>query len=118
LVHPTYGGHIPQAASYSERCSGLLAVPVSRVPRDYIVLFRREFSRVVQWAGDPDAPKAVRPLGDRLTPRKSFAIWKEERRAQSRPWSLEDRSMAEGLRVSLLEVILQLVDSAANERAA
>lgn len=111
-------GTFPQAASYSERCSGLLALPVSRVPRDYIVLFRREFSQVVHWAGNPGAPKAVGPLGDRLTPRKSFAIWKEERRGQSRPWSAEDRAMAEGLRVSLLEVILQLVDSAAHERAA
>jgi light-regulated signal transduction histidine kinase (bacteriophytochrome) len=29
------------------------------VPRDYIVLFRREFSQVVHWAGNPGAPKAV-----------------------------------------------------------
>lgn len=107
----------PHAEAYAERCSGLLAVPVSRVPRDYIVLFRREFSQVVNWAGDPGAPKAIGPLGDRLTPRKSFAIWKEERRGQSRSWSAEDRAMADGLRVSLLEVILQLVDSAAHERA-
>lgn len=107
----------PQAATYQERCSGLLAVPVSRMPRDYIVLFRREFAQVVHWAGDPSAPKPVSPLGDRLTPRKSFARWQEERRGQCRAWSKEDRAMAEGLRVSLLEVILQLVDSAARERA-
>lgn len=110
-------GTFPQAASYRGRCSGLLAVPVSRTPRDYIVLFRREFAQVVHWAGDPGAPKPIGPLGDRLTPRKSFALWKEERRGQSRPWNLQDRAMAEGLRVSLLEVILQLVDSAARERA-
>jgi len=107
----------PQAASYRERCSGLLAVPISRVPRDYIVLFRREFAQVVHWAGDPGAAKTASPAGDRLAPRKSFALWKEERRGQSRPWSPQDRAMAEGLRVSLLEVILQLVDSAAHERA-
>lgn len=107
----------PQAAAYREQCSGLLAVPVSRVPRDYIVLFRREFAQVVHWAGNPSEAKSVGPMGDRLTPRKSFALWKEERRGQSRPWSQEDRAMAEGLRVSLLEVILQLVDTAARERA-
>ena len=104
------------AAAYSERAAGVLALPVSRSPRDYIVLFRREFIHQVNWAGDPSKPVEVGPLGARLTPRKSFDIWKEERRGQSRAWEADEIATAESLRVTLLEVVLRLADSAHRER--
>jgi two-component sensor histidine kinase/CheY-like chemotaxis protein len=58
----------------------------------------------------------VGPHGPRLTPRKSFEAWQEVVRGQSAPWTAADLRIAEGLRVTLLEVILQLADLAARER--
>ena len=52
----------------------------------------------------------------RLTPRKSFEAWQEVVRGRSLPWSEAEARTAEALRVTLLEVILRLSDSAERER--
>lgn len=61
----------PPTDGFATRLAGLLALPVSRRPRDDLVLFRRELARTATWAGDPEKP--VEPDGIRLSPRKSFA---------------------------------------------
>ncbi len=104
------------AAEWQSGAAGLLALPVSRSPRDYIVLFRKEQVREVNWAGNPEKNIELGPNGPRLTPRKSFELWKEERSGFSRPWTLEETSAAESLRVTLLEVVLRLSDAANQER--
>jgi light-regulated signal transduction histidine kinase (bacteriophytochrome)/CheY-like chemotaxis protein len=104
--------------SFRDRAAGFLAIPISRVPSDCLIFFRRELLRSVNWAGDPNKSYSSGPLGDRLTPRKSFELWQEIVRGQSAPWSSADLEIAEGLRVTLLEVILQLADLAARERRA
>jgi light-regulated signal transduction histidine kinase (bacteriophytochrome)/CheY-like chemotaxis protein len=102
--------------SFRDRAAGFLAIPISRVPRDCLIFFRREILRSVNWAGDPNKAVGVGPHGPRLTPRKSFEAWQEIVRGQSAPWTRADLRIAEGLRVTLLEVILQLADLAARER--
>jgi light-regulated signal transduction histidine kinase (bacteriophytochrome) len=102
--------------SFRDRAAGFLAIPISRVPRDCLIFFRREVLRSVNWAGDPNKSYLEGPLGARLTPRKSFELWQETVAGQSKPWSSADLRIAEGLRVTLLEVILQLSDLAARER--
>lgn len=111
-------GVFPPARAYAERCAGLLALPVSRSPRDYIVLFRKEYVHDVNWAGNPEKPVELGPNGSRLTPRKSFAIWREERRERSRPWDAQEIASAESLRITLLEVVLRLAEAAHREREA
>ena len=111
-------GIFPTAADYAQRAAGLLALPVSRSPRDYIVFFRREISQTVNWAGNPD--KAVTVTGEhgtRLTPRKSFEAWQQEVTGQCAPWTDEQVRAAEALRVTLMEVVLRLADSTLKERA-
>lgn len=110
------GAVYPPAADYTERAAGLLAVPISRAPRDFLVFFRREIARTVTWAGNPEKPATLGPNGLRLTPRKSFEAWTEVVRGQSTPWSAADLRIAEALRITLLEVILRLTDSAEKER--
>jgi light-regulated signal transduction histidine kinase (bacteriophytochrome) len=102
--------------SFRDRAAGFLAIPISRMPRDCLIFFRREIMRSVNWAGDPNKAYAEGPLGPRLTPRKSFELWQEVVSGQSKPWSSADLHIAESLRVTLLEVILQLSDLAARER--
>ncbi|MFC0202783.1 HWE histidine kinase domain-containing protein [Novosphingobium soli] len=110
------GAVFAPAREWVDRAAGLLALPVSRSPRDYIVLFRSEALREVNWAGNPEKAVELGPLGARLTPRKSFELWKEERSGFSLPWTDEEISAAESLRITLLEVVLRLSDAAHAER--
>lgn len=107
----------PAAEQFADRAAGLLVLPVSRTPRDYIVLFRREVAQSVQWAGNPDKPVEVGPNGIRLTPRKSFEAWQEIVRLESEPWTEIEIQAAEALRMTLLEVILRMTDASNKERA-
>ncbi len=96
--------------------AGLLAIPTSRSPRDYVVLFRSEMIRSVRWAGDPHKPVEYGPNGPRLTPRESFAEWKELVEGRSKPFTSSELRVAETLRATLIEVVLRLADEAAAER--
>jgi signal transduction histidine kinase len=105
------------AANYAAIASGMVAVGLSRIPRDYVLWFRPEMGRTVRWAGDPSKPTKVDRHGARLTPRGSFAEWLEVTKMQSAPWSDVDLEAAEALRVVLLESVLKSVDLARRERA-
>tara|TARA_R110000868_G_scaffold49287_2_gene158973 strand:- start:1093 stop:3678 length:2586 start_codon:yes stop_codon:yes gene_type:complete len=107
---------LPEAADFAQRCSGILAIPISRMPRDYIVLCRREMTETVKWAGNPNKPVTVGPNGIRLTPRKSFEIWQQTVDKTSRPWSAGATHAAELLRVVLLEIFLKITEQTAAER--
>lgn len=50
------GSLINDARPFEKQASGLLAIPISRSPRDYVVLFRSEMRESVRWAGDPHKP--------------------------------------------------------------
>ncbi|VWX54896.1 HWE histidine kinase domain-containing protein [Novosphingobium sp. 9U] len=104
------------AKAFAERAAGILALPVSRTPRDYMVLFRKEQLKEVFWAGNPEKKIELGPNGPRLTPRKSFELWKEERRGYARAWTTDEIAAAEALRITLLEVVLRLADAANVER--
>jgi light-regulated signal transduction histidine kinase (bacteriophytochrome)/CheY-like chemotaxis protein len=108
---------LPEAASYADRTAGMMAIPLSRSPRDYVILFRSEQLRSVRWAGNPEKPVEYGPNGARLTPRKSFEAWSELVKGQSLPFTPAEQRVAETLRVGVLEVLVRLADSASAERA-
>jgi light-regulated signal transduction histidine kinase (bacteriophytochrome) len=110
------GGLIDQADGFADRAAGLLAIPISRSPRDYVVLFRKELKQSVRWAGDPHKPVEYGPNGPRLTPRESFAEWQEEVEGRAEPFTTSQVRVAETLRATLIEVVLRLADEAAAER--
>jgi light-regulated signal transduction histidine kinase (bacteriophytochrome)/CheY-like chemotaxis protein len=93
-------------ADYPEVVSGVLSVPLSQIPRDYLFFFRKERMQTLNWAGNPEKTYEVGPLGDRLTPRKSFAIWKETVRHQAEPWRDADMETAEAIRSATVEIVL------------
>ncbi|MWD26382.1 GAF domain-containing protein [Aquicoccus sp. SCR17] len=107
---------LPSMEHAVDCCSGILAIPISRSPRDYIVLFRTEVTRQVNWAGNPHKPVEVGAYGARLTPRKSFELWKEDVGNRSEQWSATALRAAESIRVTLLEVVLKLADEVNAER--
>jgi light-regulated signal transduction histidine kinase (bacteriophytochrome)/CheY-like chemotaxis protein len=107
---------LPSADDYSDVAAGLLAVPISRSPRDYVLLFRQEKVRTVRWAGDPHKPAQLGPNGPRLTPRKSFELWSQEVRGRSQAFTPAEIRVAEMLRASMIEIVLRLSDDAQEER--
>ncbi|MEZ0495661.1 HWE histidine kinase domain-containing protein [Sphingomonas sp. IW22] len=109
-------GLLPIAQDWADRAAGMLALPISRSPRDYVLLFREERIRSVNWGGDPHKPATWGPNGARLSPRKSFEAWREEVRGRAQPFDDAELRVAEMLRVSLIEVVLRLSDDAQEER--
>ena len=107
----------PAAIDFQGTTSGVLAIPLSQHPRDYLFFFRKEVIQNVNWAGNPDKTYETGPQGDRLTPRKSFAIWKEIVAGQSLPWTTGDRDIAEASRAALVEIVLRHNEILADERA-
>nr|WP_261936759.1 HWE histidine kinase domain-containing protein [Sphingomonas bisphenolicum] len=110
------GSLIERARGFAKEAAGLLAIPISRSPRDYVVLFRSELKQSVRWAGDPHKPVEYGPNGPRLTPRESFAEWQEEVDGHAEPFAPSEIRVAETLRATLIEVVLRLADEAAAER--
>jgi light-regulated signal transduction histidine kinase (bacteriophytochrome)/ActR/RegA family two-component response regulator len=107
----------PPAIDFQDVAAGVMAVPLSQLPRDYILFFRREVIQTVKWGGNPEKTYEVGPQGDRLTPRKSFAIWKQTVERQSMPWTTSDREIAEASRTALVEIVLRHNEVLAGERA-
>jgi light-regulated signal transduction histidine kinase (bacteriophytochrome) len=92
-------------ADESGAFAGIMAIPISRAPRDYVVLFRQEIVRTVRWAGDPHKPVEYGPNGPRLTPRRSFETWSELVRGRSEPFTAAERRLAETIRVIIASTL-------------
>ena len=110
---------VPEAKDYADRAAGMLAIPISRMPRDYVMLFRAERIENRSWAGNPDKAVAQIVAADeadlRISPRKSFAAFEELVRNHALPFDDSDRRVAETVRAALIEVILRLSDAAPSE---
>ena len=106
--------HLPDAVRFSDRVAGVLSIPFSRAPKDFLLLFRREVLQTVTWSGDPN--KAVDADSGRIGPRASFAAWKQIVSGKSVPWLRGETEIAETLRVSLLDIILRRANLVDRER--
>lgn len=105
------------AEAFTNVASGLLVIAVSRDPSDFILWFRPELVETALWAGDPAKPMTKDADGDRLSPRKSFEVWKHTVRGRALPWTPAETDAAFDLRVSLLQVVLRRIEAASRERA-
>jgi light-regulated signal transduction histidine kinase (bacteriophytochrome) len=110
------GQFVSAGTELSGQVAGLLAIPISKTPRDYIMFLRREVAKKVTWGGNPEKPATLGPNGIRLTPRKSFETWQAIVKGQSEEWLGAHFHAAEQLRITFLEVVLRLVEEASRER--
>jgi light-regulated signal transduction histidine kinase (bacteriophytochrome)/CheY-like chemotaxis protein len=106
----------PPGAAFAKVASGVLVISVSQELSDFIIWFRPELVGTSKWAGEPTKLVTSGPNGDRLSPRKSFEVWKETVRGRCSPWTPADLDAAFDLRVSLLHVVLRRINKAAQER--
>ncbi|MGI0485721.1 ATP-binding protein [Pantanalinema rosaneae CENA516] len=98
--------HYAPAQAYREVASGLIAIAIS--PGQYILWFRPEEIQTVDWAGDPNKPVEVSTNGEvRLSPRKSFELWKETVQSKSLPWETCEIAAATELRQAVIQVVLR-----------
>ncbi|MFC4173494.1 histidine kinase dimerization/phosphoacceptor domain -containing protein [Microvirga sp. GCM10011540] len=75
------------AQAFAAEASGLLAAVVSHETPVVLMWFRMEHIETINWAGNPHKPVEAGGEPGALTPRKSFEVWKETVRHQSRSWS-------------------------------
>lgn len=91
----------PEARHYQHIASGLLAFTLPKPVANAVMWFRPEIKDSVQWSGNPEASKVV--VANRLQPRESFEVWKQQVDGTSRLWSVGDVYAATDLRRSALE---------------
>jgi two-component system, chemotaxis family, sensor kinase Cph1 len=96
-----------EAEQYKEIASGLLALPISKIQGSYVLWFRSEIIKTVNWGGNPYAPIVVSEQDKRLHPRKSFEHWKETIRQTALPWKDSELTVAFELRSMLLDMVLR-----------
>lgn len=103
----------PDAERFKNVASGLLAIQISK--RNYVMWFRPEVIQTVNWGGDPNkAFAATQTDGNvRLSPRKSFELWKETVRLTSLPWKQVEVKAALELRKAIVNIVLRQADELA-----
>ena len=65
---------------------GMLALPFDPPGGGWCIMLRQEQIENVTWAGHPEKGLRVGPMGARLTPRGSFAAWRETVVGHAEPW--------------------------------
>jgi light-regulated signal transduction histidine kinase (bacteriophytochrome) len=95
---------LPFGTRMREKGSGVMIVPLSRKRREFLLWFRPELVVKATWAGNPGETK-VKDLNARLSPRRSFAAWKEDIRDRSEPWTKLEIANAVALRDRVLELV-------------
>lgn len=116
LFHTRSLSHVyPAAESFKAVASGVLALEISRVHRNYIVWFRPEVQQTVNWGGNPNKPVEVAEDGSlRLSPRKSFALWQQTVSGASLAWKPCEIAAVAELRSLIVGVVLRQADELAS----
>lgn len=101
----------PDFEDMKAAASGVLALPISRSGRDWVIWFRPERIKTVTWAGNPhEKPVKYGSSGVRLHPRTSFELWKESVAGQAIPWKTVEIEAARQLRLAILELAAARAD--------
>lgn len=100
------GADVPDMKAALGDVCGVMAIRFYREQNGYAFWFRNEQVEDVRWGGNPEKKYVIGPLGPRLTPRGSFAVWKETVRGKSVPWDKSAQEVAMQLRLDLQEIAL------------
>jgi diguanylate cyclase (GGDEF)-like protein/PAS domain S-box-containing protein len=88
------GARHPELAAGNNEACGALLLPLVSGEGDAILWLRPELVRNIIWGGDPAEHKTLNPAGATISPRASFAAWKETVKGHSAPWTEVDLAQA------------------------
>jgi diguanylate cyclase (GGDEF)-like protein/PAS domain S-box-containing protein len=94
LAVDNLGLRYPQLGNCIDEASGALLLPLSSGDDDLIVWFRPEIERTIVWGGNPAEHTTLNPATARISPRTSFAAWRQTVKGYSAPWSAADAAQA------------------------
>ncbi|HTJ92470.1 MAG TPA: ATP-binding protein [Pararobbsia sp.] len=128
------GSEVPASVGdIRAQASGMLAVSISQLYRHYVIWFRPEVVRQIDWAGPPHKrvveagavdslrtwPVEAEGRDDalagegRISPRRSFASWRETVRGSSSRWRTAELETALEFRTALLGYVLRRAEETA-----
>ncbi|WP_428307230.1 ATP-binding protein [Lacipirellula sp.] len=105
------GGHLAAVAA------GVLAVNIGRNRAHQLLWFRPEHVRTVDWAGDPRKTALSQETPDRLSPRGSFALWRETVKGTCEPWTNDEIATADNLRQRMVALLVRRAEMLAMAHA-
>ena len=95
-----------EASEFADTASGVLCFTASRMHDFHVIWFRTEQVQVVKWGGEPTKPVEFDGTRTRLSPRKSFEVWKETVRGKAETWTPAEIEAAAELRATLMSLLL------------
>jgi chemotaxis family two-component system sensor kinase Cph1 len=107
-----YGGGYLSAVA-----AGVLAVNIGRERAHQLIWFRPEHIRTVDWAGDPRKSALPQDAPDRLSPRGSFALWRETVKGTCEPWTSDEIAAAGELRQRMVALLINRAEALAMAHA-
>lgn len=97
--------------------AGVLAVNIGRDRPHQLLWFRPEQVRTVDWAGDPRKSALTQETPDRLSPRGSFALWRETVKGSCAPWTADEIAAASELRQRMVALLMKRAETLAMAHA-
>jgi diguanylate cyclase (GGDEF)-like protein/PAS domain S-box-containing protein len=111
MRHPELAGSLSEA-------SGALLSPLASGDDDSILWFRPEQQRTIVWGGNPAEHATPNPATARISPRTSFAAWKETVRGHCAPWTDTDLALARAVRNAVEAEVAKRAQAALRESQA
>ena len=81
----------------------MLVIPINYIRDQYLIIFRPEKVRVINWGGNPDERIQIEKNERNYHPRNSFKQWQQKVSGISLPWRAEELNAAETLRSFIYE---------------
>jgi chemotaxis family two-component system sensor kinase Cph1 len=103
----------PGGEAHAATASGVLAAGISELHPSYVMWFRSEWVHTRDWAGPPGKSPGEGETGHGLSPRSSFAVWQEQVRRRSRPWTTNEIEAARRMRAAITGVVLRRAEELA-----
>ncbi|MBT1702895.1 GAF domain-containing protein [Chryseosolibacter indicus] len=88
---------------YADVGSGMLVIPINYLKDQYLILFRKEKVRIINWGGNPEERIQFEKDEKNYHPRNSFKQWQQKVQGVSQSWKKEELDIAETLRSFIYE---------------
>lgn len=86
-----FSNDFPGALRYTDSASGILSCVLSKELNEYMIWFRPEVIKTINWAGNPEKPTKTDSNGLlSIAPRESFESWSQTVQCTSAPWTTTD----------------------------